>query len=119
MTSMTVEIPVIQEVMAVENDDLNPFLDPDAEALANKMASFLKSKQGELLEPIRLKGKDSKYYWSIMQKAFCLVKPDAEMYLVPWKQSEKGEYYVYSPHLFWAGQVFLVPKDEIIFIGYN
>lgn len=105
--------------MAVENDDLNPFLDPDAETLANKMASFLKSKKGELIEPIRLKGKKSKYYWSIMKKAFCLIKPDAELYLVPWKETEKGEYYVYSPYLFWEGQVFLVPKDEIIFIGYN
>ncbi len=103
----------------MNNDLFDPFLDPDAEALANKMASFLKSKKGDLLEPIRLKGKKPKYYWSIMEKSLCLIKPDAEMYIVPWKVTEKGEHYVYSPHLFWAGQVFLVPKEEIIFMGFN
>ena len=76
-------------------DDFDPFLDPDAEALANKMLAFLKSKKGELLEPVRLKGKKPKYYWSIMEKSLCLIKPDAEMYVVPWKITEKGEYYVY------------------------
>ena len=102
------------------NDDaFDPFLDPDAKALADKMASFLKSKSGDLLEPVRLKGNKSKYYWSIMEKSFCLIQPDAEMYVVPWKTTEKGEHYVYSPHLFWAGQVFLVPKEEIIFMGFN
>ena len=35
------------------NDGLfDPFLDPDAKALANKMAAFLKSKGGELLDPV-------------------------------------------------------------------
>ena len=103
----------------MNNDPFDPYLDPDAEALANKMASYLKSKKGELLEPVRLRGKKSKYYWSIMEKGFCLVKPDAEMYLVPWKETKKGEYYVYSPHLFWTGQVFLVPKAEIVSMGFN
>ena len=112
-------ISVIQGVMAVENDDLNPYLDPDAETLANKMASYLKSKKGELLEPVSIKGKKPKFYWSIMSKDFCLVHPQSEMYLIPWKKNEKDQYYVYCPHLFWTGQVFLVPKDEIIFMGYN
>jgi hypothetical protein len=102
-----------------EFDEFNTFLDPDAEVLADKMAALLKSKEGHLLEPITLKGKKPKYYWSIMSKSLCLVHPEAEMYIVPWKTTEKGEYYVYSPHLFWAGQVFLVPKDEIIFMGFN
>ena len=100
-------------------DDFEPFLDPDAKALADKMAAFLKSKTGELLEPVRLKGNEPKYYWSIMEKCFCLIQPDAEMYVIPWKITEKGEYYVYSPYLFWAGQVFLVPKEEIIIMGFN
>ena len=108
-----------QGVMAVNNDDLNPYLDPDAEALASKMANFLKTKSGDLLEPVRLKGKKPSYYWSITQKVFCLVHPEAEMYIIPWKTTEKGEYYVYSPHLFWTGEVFLVPKEKIIFMGFN
>jgi hypothetical protein len=112
-------VSVIQGVVTVENSDFECPLDPDAEALANKMASYLKSKKGELLEPVTLKGKKSRYYWSIMTKAFCLVHPQSEMYLIPWKKTEKDQYYVYSPHLFWTGLVFLVPKEEIIFMGYN
>jgi hypothetical protein len=100
-------------------DDFERPLDPDAEALANKMASFLKSKNGELMESVSLKGKKPKYFWSIMSKGFCLVHPEAEMYLVPWAPNEKGQFYIYSPHLFWAGEVFLVPQDEIIFLGFN
>ena len=103
----------------MNNDPFDPFLDPDARALADKMANFLKTMKGELLDPVRLKGKKPKYYWSIMEKAFCLIHPEAEMYVVPWKTTKKGECYVYSPHLFWAGQVFLVPKEEIIFMGFN
>ena len=38
-------------------DDFERPLDPDAEHLAIKMEAFLKSKSGNLLEPIRLKGK--------------------------------------------------------------
>ena len=33
--------------------------------------------------------------------------------------TEKGEYYVYSPYNFNSGNVFLVPKDQIIDMGFN
>jgi len=108
-----------QGVMAVNNDDLNPFLDPDAEVLANKMASYLKSKGGNLLQPVRVKGKKETYYWSFMNKKLELLHPNTEMYLLPWKETEKGEYYVYSPYTFQSGNVFLIPKSEIIQMGFN
>ena len=94
-------------------------LDPDAETLAYKMEAFLKSKAGNLLQPIRLRGKKETYYWSFMHKKVQLLHPRAEMYLLPWQQTEKGEYYVYSPYNFQAGNVFLIPKDEIINMGFN
>jgi len=119
MTSMMGVIPVIQGVMAVNNDDFERPLDPDAESLAYKMEVFLRSKSGNLLQPIRLKGKKEKYYWSFMHKKVQLLHPQAEMYLLPWQQTEKGEYYVYSPYNFQAGNVFLIPKDEIIDMGFN
>jgi len=112
-------VSVIQGVMVVENDDFEHPLDPDAEALAYKMQTFLKSKEGNLLDPITLQGDRQTYYWSIMEKKFCLVHPKSELYLVPWKETERGEFYVYSPYTFQQGNVFLVPKEEIILMGFN
>ena len=100
-------------------DDFERPLDPDAEHLAMKMEAFLKSKSGNLLEPIRLEGKKERYYWSFMNKKHELLHPHAEMYLLPWQETKKGEYYVYSPYNFQSGNVFLVPKNEIINIGFN
>ena len=112
-------ISVIQGVMAVENDEFERPLDPDAESLAYKMQNFLKSKEGNLLQPVRLKGNKAKYYWSFMEKAFVLIHGDSELYLIPWKETKKGELYVYSPYNFQQGNVFMVPKDEIIYLGFN
>ena len=108
-----------QGVMAVENDSFNPVLDPDAEALALKLQAYMKSKKGELLEPVWLTGNKPRYYWSIMTKSFYLVHPQNEMYQLPWKMTEKGECYVYSHGLFCQGQVFLVPSDQIIKMEFN
>jgi len=112
-------ISVIQGAMAVNNDEFERPLDPDAESLAYKMQNFLKSKEGNLLQPVRLKGNKAKYYWSFMEKAFVLIHGDSELYLIPWKETKKGELYVYSPYNFQQGNVFMVPKDEIIYLGFN
>mgnify|MGYP003113262339 CR=1 FL=1 len=100
-------------------NDFDPYLDPDAESLAYKMQAFLKSKSGNLLQPVRLKGERETFYWSFMNKKHELLHPQAEMYLLPWKETKKGEYYVYSPYNFQSGNVFLVPKGEIIDLGFN
>jgi hypothetical protein len=103
----------------MNNALFDPFLDPDAESLAYKMQAFLQSKNGNLLQPVRLKGKRETYYWSFVNKKHELLHPNSEMYLLPWKETEKGEYYVYSPYTFQSGNVFLIPKDEIIDMGFN
>jgi len=54
-----------------------------------------------------------------MEKAFVLIHGDSELYLVPWKETKKGELYVYSPYNFQQGNVFMVPKGEIIYLGFN
>jgi hypothetical protein len=100
-------------------DDFERPLDHDAETLALKMENFLKSKGGNLLQPIRLNREKPTYYWSFANKEFQLLHPACEMYLVPWAETEKGQYYVYSPYNFQTGNVFLVPKEEIIHIGFN
>ena len=109
----------ILEEMAVNNDEFEVPLDPDAESLAYKMQAFLKSKSGHLLQPVRLKGQRETYYWSFMNKKHELLHPNSEMYLLPWKMTEKGEYFVYSPYNFNSGNVFLIPKDQIIDMGFN
>jgi len=117
--AVATEMVAIQEAMAVENDQFKCPLDPDAEALALKLQSYMKSKKGDLLEPVYLTGEKPRYYWSIMTKSFYLVYPRNEMYKLPWKITEKGEVYVYSHGLFCQGQVFLVPSDEIIKMEFN
>ena len=54
-----------------------------------------------------------------MNKKHELLHPNSEMYILPWKMTEKGEYYIYSPYTFQSGNVFLIPKDEIIDMGFN
>ena len=103
----------------MNNDNFKPFLDPDSEALAYKLQSYLKSKSGNLLDLVTLNHSENRYYWCILSKKFILINGDAEMYLLPWKMTEKGEYYIYSPYTFQSGNVFLVPKDEIIDMGFN
>tara|TARA_E500000178_G_C16979567_1_gene735079 strand:- start:1297 stop:1614 length:318 start_codon:yes stop_codon:yes gene_type:complete len=105
--------------MAVENDDFSVPLDPDAETLAYKMQQFLKSKEGFLLQLVKIKGNKQTYYWSITHKQFSLVHTNSELYIVPWEPTEKGEYYIYCPSTFLQGNIFLVPKEEIIFMGFN
>jgi hypothetical protein len=100
-------------------DDFERPLDPDAEQLALKMQAFLKSKNGNLLQPVRLKGKKETYYWSFMNKKHELLHPRSEMYLLPWQMTEKKEYYVYTPYKFNSGNVFLVPREQIIDLGFN
>lgn len=100
-------------------DDFEPYLDPDAETLALKLQAYLKSKNGNLLEQITLNHKDNRYYWCIMAKGFILINGNSEMYILNWKETEKGERYVYSPFSFAQGAVFLVPKNEIILLGDN
>ena len=68
-------------------DDFERPLDPDAEQLALKMQAFLKSKNGNLLQPVRLKGKRETYYWSFMNKKHELLHPNSEMYLLPWQMT--------------------------------
>jgi hypothetical protein len=100
----------------VENNDS---ISPTARALAYKLQSYLKSKNGYLLDLVKLNHKKDRYYWCIMAKKFILVNGDSELYILPWKKDEKGQYYIYSPYTFAQGAVFLVPEEEIITIGAN
>lgn len=100
-------------------DDFNTVLDPDAELMAYKLEAFLKSKKGELFEPVRLNHSEDRYYYSILHKSFILINGAAQMWLLPWGKDDKGQVHVYSHHFFSQGAVFMVPEKEIIYLGFN
>jgi hypothetical protein len=45
--------------------------------------------------------------------------PTWQIYLISDKKDENGCVMVYCPYTFAQGQMFLVPKDLIIDLGYN
>jgi hypothetical protein len=100
-------------------DDLNTVLDPDAELMAYKLEAYLKGKDGKAFEPVRLNHSDDRYYYSILHKSFILINGKAQMWLLPWGKDEKGQVHVYSHHFFSQGAVFLVPEEEIVYLGFN
>jgi hypothetical protein len=119
MTSMVGVIPVIQGVMAVNNDLFDPTLDLNAERLAYKLQGYLRSKDGNLLPLITLNHKKDRYYWCILAKQFVLLNGNTELYLLPWKLTNKKECYVYCHYVFSQGAVLLIPEEEIIQVGFN
>ena len=58
-------------------DDFDRPLDPDAEALAYKLQAYLKSKSGNLLEPVTLTHK---------KKQVLLVYFSKKLYFSQWRQ---------------------------------
>jgi len=100
-------------------DDLDTYLDIDAEHLAYKLENYIKGKDGKAFEPITLNHSDDRYYYSILHKSFILINGKASMYLLPWGKDDKGQVHVYSHHFFSQGAVFLVPEEEIVYLGFN
>ena len=72
-----------------------------------------------MLEPIHLKIPEKQLFYSKTDKKHLFLGPTWQMYLVSEKVDENNCVMVYSPYLFAQGQIFLVPKDLIIHLGYN
>jgi hypothetical protein len=90
-----------------------------AKALYENLQKFMKSKSGNLLPSVKLKGKGGGYYYSASDKSFVYMDRGAELYLLPWKRDEKGRLYLYSPYTFKQGIIILVEEDDIILLGFN
>ncbi|HAI37387.1 MAG TPA: hypothetical protein DCM40_04220 [Maribacter sp.] len=86
---------------------------------ALKAAEDLKSKDGELLKTVHLKGENLGYYWSESEKKLILVPRKAEYYLLPWKKDEMGRVFLFLPHFLLSGVIIAVDPDEIDELGYN
>ena len=90
-----------------------------AKALYEKLEKFLKSKSGNLLPSVKLKGEAGGYYYSVSDKRFVYVDRNSELYLLPWKKDEKGRLYLYSPYTFKQGMIIVAEEEEIILLGFN
>ena len=88
--------------------------------LAARMAGFIKNKQGECLYTVKIKGSGGGYYYSLSDKGFVWVNKGGDFYWVNSVVKDKmGRYALFSHHTFGMGMIFLVPEDEIEWIGLN
>ena len=88
--------------------------------LAVKLTTMLKSKDGYLFEPVKIKGSGKGFYWSLSDKSFVWVDKQLEWYHVYSVQpDERGRLCLYSPYIFASGIICRVPEEEIEFLGFN
>lgn len=88
--------------------------------LAAKLTAMLKSKEGHLFEPIKIKGSGKGFYWSMSDNRFVWVNKDLEWYHVySVSPDDRGRLCVYSPFIFASGIICRIPKEEVEFLGFN
>jgi len=90
-----------------------------AKALYEKLEKFLKSKDGNLLPSVKLKGEGGGYYYSVSDRGFVYVDRNSELYLLPWRKDEKGRLFLYSPYTFKQGMIIVAQEDDILLLGFN
>lgn len=84
-----------------------------------KLWSLICDGKNIMLEPIHLNIPKKELFYSKSDKKYLFLGPTWQMYLISNKRDENNCVMVYSPYTFAQGQVFLVPKDLIIRLGYN
>ena len=88
--------------------------------LAARMASFIKSKRGDCLYTVKIKGKGKGFYWSLSDKAFLWIDKGSDFYWVnKVKKDDRDRLCLFTPHTFGLGVLIMVPEDEIQWIGLN
>ena len=87
--------------------------------LAETLAQFIKDKEGNPFQQVRIKGSGYGYYYSMSDKKTVMVPRSAEYYLISNKADNLGRLRVYTHYKFMSGAVLLVPKDEIELLGWN
>ena len=93
--------------------------DMTLEKYYSKLWSLICDQKAVMLEPIHLNIPEKQHFYSKSDKKYLFLGPTWQMYLVSEKVDENNCVMVYSPYLFAQGQIFLVPKDLIIRLGYN
>ena len=101
-------------------DDLyNSDWDMKLERYYTKLWNLICDQKSVMLEPIHLNIPEKQLFYSKTDKKHLFLGPTWQMYLISSKKDENGYVMVYSPYIFSQGQVFLVPMDLIIRLGYN
>lgn len=80
---------------------------------------FICDRKTVMLMPIHLKIDKKQKFYSKTEKKHLYLGPTWQMYLISRKTDDKGRVLIYAPYLFFQGQVFLVPEELIIELGYN
>jgi hypothetical protein len=93
--------------------------DLKVEKYYSKRWSFICDQNKVMLEPIHLDIKEKQLFYSKADKKLLFLGPTWTMYLISSKPDENNNVMVYAPYTFGQGQVFLVPKNLIIRLGYN
>jgi len=114
------EVPMVTENSGIKDKaKLREYLYKNPQKLAIKLAQLIQTKQGNLLPPVKLKGKGTSYYYSVNDKRFILSPRSAEYYLLPWFDDDEERCYIYSHHNWQIGVILKVFKDQIEFLGFN
>jgi hypothetical protein len=106
----------------LDKNKANPYKDNwdyMVEKYYTKLWSLICDQNSTMLEPIHLNISQKQQFYSKTDKTYLFLGPTWQMYLVSEKIDEKNRVMVYAPYTFGQGQVFLVPKDLIIRLGYN
>ena len=98
---------------------LREYLYKNPAKLATKLAKMLETSDGDLLHPVRLKGKGPGYYYSVNDKKLILCPRNSEYYILPWADDDENRCYVYAHYNWQIGVILKVFKDDIQFLGFN
>jgi len=94
-------------------------LDKKLDALMKKLKKAAIKENKTILYPIVLRGKGPHFYWSLNDKVFLEVPSPSELYVMADKGKKDGKLYVFSPGSWNRGVVYLIPEENIVFIGEN
>ena len=93
--------------------------DKTLEKFYMKLFKHICDGKNKMLQPIHLDIKEKQQFYSKSDKKMLDLGPTWKMYLVSETKDDKDRVLVYAPYLFQQGQLFLIPEELIIRIGYN
>jgi hypothetical protein len=89
------------------------------EKFYTRASNFICDGKTTMLVPVWLNIADKQQFYSKTDKKMLFLGPTWTMYLVSEVKDDQGRLMVYAPYLFNQGQVFLVPANLVVKIGYN
>ena len=93
--------------------------DKTLEKFYTKLLNHICDGKHKMLIPIHLNIEEKQQFYSKTDKKMLDLGPTWKMYLISEIKDDKDRVLVYAPYTFQQGQVFLVPEELIIRIGYN